>query len=129
MIFIFAAMAAGIAAGVGAYEVAVVGTVAFCLAAFYLKHVAFGSSNRFDALLRFTLSDEGRQEVDGVLRAHCSKWVLASLQQVAQGDEAEHAYQVRFRREESRFRLVRELEQVPGIRSLSLLMQESQVEP
>ncbi len=57
MVFVFAALAAGIAAGVGAYVVGIAGTVVFCLVSFYLKHVAFGSRNHFDGLLRFTLSN------------------------------------------------------------------------
>ena len=130
MVFIFAALAAGIAAGVGAYAVGLIGTVIFCLVSLYLNYVAFGARNHFDGLLRFTLSssDERRHGADGILRTHCSKCVLASLQQVAQGDEAEHTYQVRFRRADSRFNLVRDLQGVQGLTNLSILMQETQVD-
>lgn len=130
MVFMFAALAAGIAAGVGAYIVGIIGTVVFCLVSLYLKHVAFGSRNHFDGLLRFTLCSEteGGDGLDEILRAHCSKCVLTFIQQVSQGEGAEHAYQVRFRREDSRSSLVRELERVPGLRNLSLLLQESQLD-
>jgi hypothetical protein len=130
MVFIFAALAAGIAAGVRAYAVGAIGTAVFCLVALYLNSVAFGARNHFDGLLRFTLAGDGdmRGQTDRILRAHCSAFVLASMQQVAQGDETEHAYQVRFRREESRDHLVRDLEQILGLTNLSLLMQETQVD-
>jgi uncharacterized membrane protein YhiD involved in acid resistance len=131
MVFIFAALAAGIAAGVNAYAVAVIGTMAFCLVSLYLNLVPFGARNHFDGLLSFTLpviDDKSRHEVEGIFRAHCAKCVLASLQQAAQGDEAEHAYQIRFRGKASRFLLLKELENVRGLRSLSLLMQETQVD-
>jgi hypothetical protein len=94
----------------------------------YLTYVSFGARNHFDGLLSFTLpvvDDRSRNDVERILRAHCPRCVLASLQQVAQGDETEHAYQVRLRKEASRFLLVRELENVQGLKSLSLLMQET----
>jgi uncharacterized membrane protein YhiD involved in acid resistance len=130
MVFIFAALAAGIAAGVGAYAVGVIGTTIFCLVSLYLNHVAFGARSHFDGLLRFALghNSDGKHEVVGILRTHCSRCVLASIQQVAQGDQSEHAYQVRFRREESRFGLVRDLEQIQGLTNLSLLLQEAQMD-
>jgi uncharacterized membrane protein YhiD involved in acid resistance len=131
MVFVFAALAAGIAAGVRAYAVGIAGTTIFCLVALYLNYVAFGARNQYDGLLRFRLApgDEGRDEVSRILRMHCSKWVLVSLDQVGQGDQAEHAYQVRFRRVESRFELVRALQGIGGLTGLSLLLQETQIEP
>ncbi|MFB3776657.1 MAG: DUF4956 domain-containing protein [Bryobacteraceae bacterium] len=130
MVFVFAALAAGIAAGVRAYAVGAIGTAIFCLVALYLNWAAFGARNHFDGLVRFTLPLDGdsRVLVDRMLRTHCSTFVLASLQQVAQGEEAEHTYQVRFRHEESRDRLARDLMQVEGLTNLSLLMQETQVD-
>ena len=130
MVFVFAALAAGIAAGVRAYAVGSIGTAVFCLAALYLSHSGFGAQNRFDGLLRFTIpgDSDSREQIYEVLRAHCATFILASLQQVAQGYETEHAYQVRFRREESRTHLVRDLESVEELSNLSLLMQETQVD-
>lgn len=130
MIFMFAALAAGIAAGVRAYAVGILGTAVFCLVSLYLNKVAFGARNHFDGLLRFTLpaASDALERAGAVLRSHCSASVLASLQQVAQGDMTEHAYQVRFRRWESRERLVRDLAQLPELTGLSLLMQETEVD-
>jgi uncharacterized membrane protein YhiD involved in acid resistance len=130
MVFIFAALAAGIAAGVRAYAVGLVGTVLFCLVSLYLNHVPFGARNHFDGLLRFSLpwEDDGTEQINAVLKMHCSASVLASLQQAAQGEESEHAYQVRFRREDSRDRLARDLARIPGLTNLSLLMQETQID-
>ena len=128
MVFVFAALASGIAAGVRAYAVGAIGTVVFCLVALYLNWVAFGARNHFDGLIRFTLPTDSysRASAERVLRTHCSAFVLASLQQVAQDEEAEHAYQVRLRTEESRDRLALDLMRVEGLENFSLLMQETQ---
>jgi uncharacterized membrane protein YhiD involved in acid resistance len=130
MVFVFAALAAGIAAGVGAFVVGVIGTVALCLLTIYLHYIPFGARNRFDGLLRFTLegADEERSRVEAALRKNCTRFVLTSLQQVSSRDRSEHSYQLRFRRDESRFELVGELERTPGLENLSLYLQEAQVD-
>lgn len=130
MVFVFAALAAGIAAGVRAYAAGTVGTLIFCIAALYLNSIGFGARNSFDGLLRFTLplSGQGPDDIHSLLKKHCSKNVLASLQQMALDDLTEYAYQVRFRRDNSREALVQDLERVPGLANLSLLLQESQVD-
>jgi hypothetical protein len=130
MVFVFAALAAGIAAGVRAFAAGAIGTLVFCLAALYLNSVGFGARNSFDGLLRFTLPIDvhGGDDIHSLLKTHCSKSVLASLQQMPLGDLTEYAYQIRFRRDDSREGLVRDLERVPGLANLSLLLQESQVD-
>lgn len=127
MIFIFASLIVGIAAGVRAFPIVIAGTVLFSLVAIYLAQVSFGLKNYFDGLLRFTLSASatGAQEH---LNRHCSKVVLTMVQQVMQGEATEHVYQVRFRRDRSRHELIHDLEKVPGLTDLSLTLEESRVD-
>jgi hypothetical protein len=131
MIFVFVSLVVGIASGIRAYSVAVAGTALFCLIAMYLSRVTFGLRSYFDALLRFTLSgaNQGSREVThSCLNTHCSRFVLAMVQQIAEGDATEHVYQVRFRREKSRLELMGALERVPGLTNLSLMLEETRVE-
>lgn len=131
MIFVFAALVVGIASGTRAYVVAVTGTVLFSLVALYLSRLSFGLRSYFDALLRFTVANgEGgsAEHVQECLKTHCSGFILAMVQQVAQGEASEHVYQVRFRRGDSRLRLVRDLEGVAGVTNLSLLLEETRSE-
>lgn len=131
MIFIFLSLVIGLASGTKAFSVAIAGTVLFCALALYVARISFGSRNYFDALLRFTLrtpQGQASEAPSAFLREHCSKASLTMVQQVAQGEALEHVYQVRFRREESRSGLVRDLERVPGLTNLSLLLEESRVD-
>ncbi len=131
MIFIFASLIVGIAAGVRAFPIVIAGTVLFSLVAIYLAQVSFGLRNYFDGLLRFTLSTPGGASTSGTqehLNRHCSKVVLTMVQQVTQGEATEHVYQVRFRRDRSRQELIRDLEKVPGLTDLSLTLEESRVD-
>jgi uncharacterized membrane protein YhiD involved in acid resistance len=129
MMFVFAALAVGIASGLGAHVVAVMGAALFCLAVFTLTVSEFGSQRRFDGLLRFQLplaADEG--EVMKLLRKHSSFVALVTLREVAQGQAMEHAYQIRLADPKHRSLLVQGLEQLPGIQDVSLLLQEPTVE-
>ena len=51
IIFMFACLAAGIACGVNGYDIAVVGTLAFCIIAFVLHYSPFGQESYFDGML------------------------------------------------------------------------------
>ena len=128
MMFVFVALVIGIAAGTQAHWLAVTGTAAFSLVALYLGRMAFGFRNYFDALLRFTVSQSDSSAAQERLQAHCSQFSLTMVQQVAQGDLAEHVYQIRFRRAESRESLVRELGQLPGLTNLSMMLEDSRVD-
>ena len=129
LMFVFSALGAGIASGLGAHLAAVCGTVLFCVAVVMLTLTEFGSQRRFDGLLRFQLpieADEGA--VMGLLRRHTQFVALVTLREVAQGKAMEHAYQVRLGDPQHRVKLVRELEALPGIQDVTLLLQEPTVE-
>jgi uncharacterized membrane protein YhiD involved in acid resistance len=129
MMFVFASLGVGIASGLGAHAVAVLGTVAFCVIVFTLTASEFGSQRRFDGLLRFQLpvaADES--EVMKLLRKHSSFVALVTLREVAQGQAMEHAYQIRISDPKHRTSLVQSLERLPGIQDVSLLLQEPTVE-
>jgi len=66
----FAALACGIATGVGGYNIVVVGTVGFCVAAFILYHSPFGQTGYYDDMLRFDeiiLCPKNRENISKVL--------------------------------------------------------------
>lgn len=129
MVFVFASMGAGIAAGLRAHAAAVLGTALFCVAALLLTATEFGSQRQFDGLLRFQLPASADEDaISRALRRHTRTFALVTLREVAQGRAMEHAYQVRLADQARRMELLQELEQLPGIQDVSLLMQEPTVE-
>lgn len=134
LIFMFAALAVGVAAGVRAYAVAVAGTVAFGLASGWVSWSPFARRVRFDGLLRFWLprgeeSDESpAARVRRVLDSHCRRFTLVALRDVAQGETLEYAYQVALRRPDRGDSLVEDLGAVDGLTGLSLLLQDAHTE-
>lgn len=130
MVFVFAALVSGIAAGTRAYGLGVIGTAAFSLVAFYLHYVPFGARKSFDGMLRYTAPWEGGAN-DGAAAAmqrHCRQFVLATVREVRQGEASEHVYHVRFRKDESRGLLAKELAGVDGLSGVAILMEDTRVE-
>lgn len=130
IVFVFASLVAGVASGTRAFALASVGTIMFCLVAVYLAKVPFGVRRSFDGLLRFTAPWEGvaDETVSESMRRHCRHFVLATVREVSQGEGSERVYHVRFRRDESRQQLTRELSQVTGISGIALMLDDTRPE-
>lgn len=130
MIFVFASLVSGIACGTRAFSLGFLGAGVFALSAFYLAYVPFGSRKSFDGLLRFTAAWEGdsTESATAALKRHCRKFVLATIREVRQGEASEHVYHVRFRRDESRHELAKELTSVPGLSGVAILLEDTRVE-
>lgn len=128
--FVFGVLAAGVSAGTGGYEVMIVGTGFFCAVIVYLRAVLFGTRRQYDGLLRLSIPADPQAEarLTAVLREQCRSFVLVTLREVAQGEDMEHAYQVRLRDPQGRSSLIAALSAVPGVRGVNLLMQEATVE-
>jgi hypothetical protein len=126
MVFVFASLAAGIAAGLQAHVAAIAGTAVFALAALTLHLTAFGSRRHFDGLVRFAMpaGERGDRAIGDVLKVHCEAFVLVTLREAAQGDLMEHAYQISIPDPASRTRLVAGLQELEGLQDVTLLMQE-----
>lgn len=130
MVFVFASLVAGIAAGTRAFALGAFGTALFSLTAFYLANVPFAAQRTFDGILRFTIpwDDLSSRPALVSLQKHCRQFVLTTVREAEQGEASEMVYHVRFRRDESRQRLVQELAAVPGLNGIELLLEDTRVE-
>lgn len=131
IMFMFAALAAGIACGVGAYSAAVTGTLGFVMTAFLLHYSPLGQSSSFDGMLRFNIqsSDESRHELENLLKKYCRNFVLITLRDMQQGERLDYAYHVKLKNSSESAGLVRELpEKIPSVRGVGLMLQENTVE-
>jgi uncharacterized membrane protein YhiD involved in acid resistance len=130
IIFVFAALVAGVAAGTRAYGLALLGTATFCLVALYLSRVPFGVRRSFDGLLRFTAPWGGETDhvIGESMKRHCRNFVLATVRETAQGEGGERVYHVRFRRDASRQHFMQELSQVKGVSGIALMLEDTRIE-
>jgi uncharacterized membrane protein YhiD involved in acid resistance len=130
IIFLFCAIGTGIACGSFVYAIAVMGSLFFCLVAWYLHISPFGSRREYEGLLRFSLprGSPAVAEIEKFFEMYCSDAHLVALREAAQGELNEHAYQVRLRDPSFRADLLDALHAVEDISEVSLLMQRSTVE-
>lgn len=131
ILFMFSALAAGIGCGVGAYNVAVAGTLAFILTAFLLHITPLGQPSSFDGMLRFNIlsSDRDRFKLEELLGKYCKTFVLITLRDMQQGERLDYAYHIKLKKNRDSAGLIKELpENITSVRGVGLMLQESTVE-
>lgn len=130
LVFLFAALGVGVAAGVQSYITAILGGSIFCLIVFVLYISPFGTRRKSDGLVRFQIP-AGTQtigQVTTIMQSHTRNFVLVTMRNVAQGQIVDYAYQVKLSDPDDNVRLIQQLERVDGIRGLSYTNQEATVE-
>jgi len=130
IIFIFASLASGIACGVNAYSIALVGALGFCGAVVILYFSPFGQASYFDGMLRFTIehSVQDRSMLETVLDRYCKVFALITLRDLAQGKRLDYAYHVKLRKNRKKEEFINELNTISSIKGVSLMLQETTVE-
>lgn len=130
IIFMFAALAAGIASGVCGYAIAIVGTFFFCIVAIILYFSPFGQTSYFDGMLRFNIENdpESKQMLEKISNEYCKVFALITLRDMAQEKRLDYAYHVKLRKGKSKEDFVNEINTIKSIKGVSLLLQETTVE-
>jgi uncharacterized membrane protein YhiD involved in acid resistance len=127
LVFIMGSACVGVACGVGAIVVAVLGAVLFSAVTLYLHLGPFGARVRYDGVLRFRVeatADVGPQ-LRRLLNRHCRRQHLLTVGEAAQGAALERAYQVKFFRDSDREALLSALREELSAHDTQLLLQDA----
>jgi uncharacterized membrane protein YhiD involved in acid resistance len=129
-LFLFAALAAGIACGAYAFHVAIVGTLGFSIAATILYYSPLGPNSYFDGMVRFNIGLENRRhkKLEQLMIVYCKSFALVTLREIAQGKRLDYAYHIKLRKGKTHEDFISELKTVADLEGLSLMMQESTVD-
>ena len=130
IIFLFACLGIGIAVGSGVYTVAIMGTLAFCVVAFFLHVSPFASQREHEGLLRVLVPADTRVDevVETILHKYCQQMSLVASREAMQGDAVEYAYQIRLLDPSYHSDLLDDLREEETVQEVNLLMQRSTVE-
>ncbi len=129
LVFLFASLGVGVASGVRSYSTAVIGGLMFCLVVILLYISPFGTRRKHDGLVRFQVpSGTDTVLVTNIMQKLTKHFVLVTMRDVAQGQAYDYAYQVKLFNPHDNETLIRELEQIKGIRGLTYMNQETTVE-
>lgn len=123
LIFAFAALGAGVAAGAHAFFVAIFGTAIFIGGLRAVSKPWFGHGGAFDAVLSLRTAGEerGDEALARELGTRCDRFAVIRIRQ-AGGGAQEHAYQVVLKRPADRIALVRAVERIPGVEDAQLIV-------
>ncbi len=129
-LFLFSSLAAGIACGAYAFTVAVVGTLAFSMAAMLLYYSPLGPNSYFDGMLRFNLPNEtaDRPGLERIMQHHCKAFSLVTLREIEQGKRLDYAYHIKLRRGMTHEALLAALKTLDSLQGVNLMMQEATVD-
>jgi len=128
--FIFSSLVIGMAAGSHRFGTAIVGTLILCFIIVYLYLTDFGTHQPHNGFLRFSLKGHisPGHPVIGILSRYCGSYTLLSRQETGFGGAVEYAYQVLVRSPGRNESMLADLENIEGIDSINLTMQEKLLE-
>jgi len=128
--FLLLALVTGLAVGATAYEMAIVGTAAVCLALGVLHVTSYGSRHRFDVILNFHLlgGREGLTSIDSVFHRHCRSTVLASQRIHEATGAGDFSYRLLMRDPGRSDEFVRDLSSSEGVSRISIIQRDDESE-
>ena len=128
--YVFFALAAGMAAGIGNYQIALYGVGLIIFLLILLDFIRFGSSPRGVYLLRFQLIPTDTD--DEAFRAVLSRLLVShrqlAVRTVKMGQYVEHSFLVRLKRGITERSLISQLSAIEGMERVVLLAEEGQEE-
>jgi len=125
IVFMFSAIAAGIACGVFGFTIAFVGTIGFCLTAFLLRISAFSPKKSLIGTLRMEVPREYEEfpAMEKLLKKYCSNYVLSSYKVYPGEKKANlmlYEYRIKLKKTTRGGDLVAELKEFINLRVTSL---------
>ncbi len=128
--YVFFALVAGMAAGVGNYPIAVFGVATISLILLLLDYTQFGIARKGIYLLRFQVvpTDADEASYQEIFKRMLSSHSRLAVKTVRMGQFVEHSYLVRLKKNVSDQELINTLAALEGMERVILLSEESEAE-
>jgi uncharacterized membrane protein YhiD involved in acid resistance len=125
IMFIFFALAIGLAAGAGLHSVAITGTILIGIVAFGLSHTTFMKRHRKEYLLQFIMAATPDEQAAylPVFRTYCKKSKLINMKTNG-GEAVELSFYINLKQESDSAAFVRALQSVEGLQRINLFFDE-----
>jgi len=129
IVYVFLALAIGMAAGVGFYTVAVAGTFFIGLVIYLMSRTRFFTPRRDDYLLQFNYrpTQDKVPPYQPVLDAHCRKLTPINVRTLGDSELVEVSYYVRLKDKDRGEALIKDLNKTPGVQYVNLFFDEEQI--
>lgn len=129
IVYVFFALAIGMAAGVGFYTIAITGTLFIGLIVWLLSRSRAATPHRDDYLLQFNYRPQadGKPPYQPVLDGHCKKATVINVRSLGDRELVELSYYVRLKDKDRGEEFIRALTAVPGVEFVNLFFDEEQI--
>jgi uncharacterized membrane protein YhiD involved in acid resistance len=129
IMFIFFALAIGLACGVGLFSVAVIGTLLIGAVFFVIVKINYSAPRKKDFLLQLvtTSSQENDAEsLNKVLCKHCRKYNIVNVKTVGEDgiDLFESSYYIKLKDEENNQKLIQDIKGLKNVKHANLFFDE-----
>ena len=127
IIYIFFALAIGMAAGVGLHFVAVAGTLFIGMVMVVLTKTNIVDSSKEEYLLQFYYLENGSSneaQYLGIIQKFCKKYQLINIKSAGNGNGIELSYYVRLRNKTQNTEMIKELKGINGLNHVNLFFDE-----
>ena len=128
IVFIFFALAVGLAAGVGLHLIAISGTIFISLVVWILFLAKYGNPQKKDFLLQFSLRAEDNKDAPhlSILDEFCRSYKLVNLKSFEAGKLLELTYYVNLKSKERSDQFIRALDNLEDVYQANLFFDEEQ---
>ncbi|MBN1541969.1 DUF4956 domain-containing protein [candidate division KSB1 bacterium] len=129
IVFIFFALAVGMAAGVGYHQIAILGTLCVSIIILVLSKSRLPYSAQQEILLQFTFMAPGNGEPEylPVLQAHCRNHRVINVRTIGESESLELSFSVQLKRADGNVELVRALKRVEGVKNINLYFDDEEI--
>lgn len=129
IIFIFFALAIGMASGVGYYKLAIFGSLVVGLITLLLVKTNITSTRHNEYLLQFVFQPNGESSPPyiPILNKYCRRHTVVNAKTIEDQDKMELSYYIKFRNKEKNQEFMRELRDIHGVKNINLFFDEEQI--
>jgi uncharacterized membrane protein YhiD involved in acid resistance len=129
IVFVFLALASGMAAGVGFYTIALLGTLLIGIVIYILSKSKYVVPHREDYLLQFNYRPDNEKipPYQTILDEQCRKLSIINVRSLGETDLIELSYYVKLKNKDKGKELVQALNQTPGVQYVNLFFDEEQI--
>lgn len=127
IVFIFFALAAGLAAGAGYFLIAFLGTLFISIVILIITQTGLGVPRQREYLLQFSYTSNGDPSPSylPVIQKYCRRHEVINLRSLNEEHLMEVSFYVRLKDEQQNDDFIRELSATPGVRNVNLFFDES----
>lgn len=128
IIYLFFALAIGMACGTNNYVIAMMGTILIGAIIFFLDKINFGSISRFEYILAFQTDSRKENLYNSVFEKYLKDKILLNARSLEEGKSLELTFNVRLRNKEDFEKMIRDLRKTKGISKVSIISSSNDVE-